>query len=102
MGYHDTAHPEQAVIEVFPVKGKKLTEAAEGAGLSPSTIPALLVTGANRAGLAHRVAHALAAAGINLRFLVAQALGRSYAAVLGFESEADATRAVPLIRKAAR
>jgi hypothetical protein len=29
-------------------------------------------------------------------------VGRSYSAVFGFESEADATRAVALIRKAAR
>lgn len=102
MGYREAAQLGKAVIEIFPVKGKKLTEAAEGAGLTPSTIPALLVTGANRAGLAHRIAHALAAAGINLRFLVAQSIGRRYSAVLGLESEAEATRAAPLIRRAAR
>jgi hypothetical protein len=87
MGYRDAAHSGEAVIEVYPIKGKALTEAAEGAGLSPSAIPALLLEGAKRARLARRVTHAL---------------GRRFSAVLGFESDADAARAVPLIRKAAR
>jgi hypothetical protein len=102
MGYREPGQPGKAVIELYPVKGRTLTEAAEGAGLLPATIPALLVSGSNRAGLGHRVARALADAGINVAFLVAQVVGRSYSAVFGFESEADATRAVALIRKAAR
>jgi hypothetical protein len=32
---------------------------------------------------------------------VAQAIGREFSAVLGFETEADATTAVPLIKKTA-
>jgi hypothetical protein len=103
MGYYQGGNqPTHAVIELAPVAGRRLTEAVEGAGLVPSAIPVLLVTGSNRAGLAHKVAHALARAGINLRFLMAQTVGRSYSAVLGFEKEADAARAVPLIRTAAR
>jgi hypothetical protein len=103
MGYYQGGNrATHAVIEIAPVAGKRLTEAVEGAGLVPSAIPALLVRGGNRAGLAHRVAHAIAGAGIDLRFLMAQTVGRSYSAVLGFEKESDAERAVPLIRAAAR
>ena len=58
------------------------------------SIPAILVSGPNRAGLAHRVARTLADAGINVVFLVAQVVGRSYSAVFGFESDADANSAV--------
>lgn len=62
----------------------------------------LVVRGPNRAGLAHRVARTLADAGINVAFLVAQVVGRSYSAVFGFENDGDAASAVALIRKAVR
>jgi hypothetical protein len=102
MGYREPGQPPKAVIEVYPVKGRRLTEAVEGAGLAPSRIPALLVSGRNRSGLAHTVARAIADAGINLSFLVAQKVGAHYSAVFGFETELDANRAMGLIRKAAR
>jgi len=101
MGYREPG-ASRAVVEIYPVRGKKLTQVAEGAGLRPASIPALLVTGQNRAGLALRVAHAIAEGGINLTFVVAQVLGRKYTGVFGFETDADATRAVGLIRKSAR
>jgi hypothetical protein len=42
----------------------------------------------------------MSAAGINMTFFVAQAVGRRFSAVLGFESEADAKIATPLITNA--
>jgi hypothetical protein len=102
MGYREPSQPEKAVIELFPVRGRKLTQAVEEAGLKPSAIPALVVSGTNRTGLAHKVACAIADAGINLAFLVAQTVGRNYSAIFGFESAADAARAASLIRKATR
>jgi predicted amino acid-binding ACT domain protein len=72
-----------------------------GAGLGPSAIPTLLVTGDNRAGLCEAMARGLADAGINIAFVVAQAVGRQFSAVFGFESEADAARATTLLKKAA-
>ena len=44
---------------------------------------------------------ALGQAGINLHFLMALVSGRRYAAVFGFGSEADADRAVSIIKKSA-
>jgi hypothetical protein len=102
MGYHEIGAPGEAVVELYPVSGSKASGAAARAGLGASGIPTLLVTGDNRAGLGHAMAAAIAEAGINLSFLVAQVAGRKYSAVLGFEREADASRAQGLIKKAAR
>lgn len=100
MGYRVPGQHERAVIEVWPVSGKKLSQAAESVGLRPSETPTLLVLGDDRPGLGHAMARALADAGINLVFLVAQVVGRRYSAVFGFESAADADRATGLLKKA--
>jgi hypothetical protein len=101
MGYHNPGRPDQAAIELFPVSGKKPASAAQSGGLSASSIPTLLVQGDNKAGLGYNLARALADAGINIDFLVAQVIGRKYSAVLGFANERDAASAATLIKKAA-
>ena len=78
-----------------------MRSAAEQVGLAASPIPTLLVEGDNKPGLAHRIAQAVADAGVNLSFLVAQVLGKRFVATLGFETEADAKKAAGLIKKAA-
>jgi hypothetical protein len=60
-----------------------------------------VVEGDNRSGLGHTIAKAIGDAGINLGFVMAQVVGRRYSAVFGFESDADASRAASLIKKAA-
>ncbi len=102
MGYKHPTSEGRAVIEVFPIKGKKLTAAAEAAGLRAASIPTLLVDGDNKPGLGHAVAQAIGAAGINISFFVAQVIGRRFSAVIGFETEEDARKAVPLIKKATK
>jgi hypothetical protein len=101
MGYRYPGPSTKAAVEVYPVVGKKLTEAARRAGLAPSSIPALLVEGDNKSGLGHAFSRAIADAGINMTFLVAQVLGRRYSAVVGFDTEADASAAATVIKKAA-
>ncbi len=91
-----------AVIEVSPVSGKKAVAAAESQGLGASTIATLLVEGDDRPGLGYALSHAIADAGINLDFLVAQVVGRKFSAIFGFANEADAKTATGLIKKAAR
>src|SRR5437879_12248468 len=59
MGYGEPGEV-QAVIELFPVGGKKLTAAMARAGLGPSVIPTLLVTGDNRAGMCQAMARGVA------------------------------------------
>ena len=100
MGYRYPGVESKAAIEVYPVSGKKSTAAAQAAGLSASPIPTLLVQGDNKPGLGHAMAGAIADAGINTSFLVAQVIGRRYSAVYGFETEDDARKAASLIKKA--
>ena len=102
MGYCYPGDRTKAAVELYPVATKKTTAAAQGAGLAPSSIAAVLVEGDNRAGLGSSMARALADAGLNLDFLVAQVIGRKYSAVIGFESETDADKAAGLIKKASK
>ena len=101
MGYRYPGDQSKAAIELHPVSGKKAIEAARSAGLAASSTPTVLVQGDNRPGLGHAIAKALGDAGINLGFVLAQVVGRKYAAVFGFENDSDAAKAVALIRKAA-
>ena len=101
MGYRYPGDQGKAAIELHPVSGKKAIEAAQLTGLAPSSIPTVLVQGDNRPGLGHAIAKALADAGINLNFVLAQVVGRKYAAVFGLENDSDAAKAIALIRKAA-
>jgi hypothetical protein len=100
MAYRFPGQESKAAIELYPVTGKKSAAAAGEAGFSASDIPALLVEGDNRAGLGYATAQAIADAGINMDFVVAQVIGRKYSAVFGFESDVDATKCAAIIRKA--
>jgi hypothetical protein len=101
MGYR---HPSAkgAVIEVFPITGKKAAAAAGTAGLSPASIPTLMVEGDNSPGLGYTIAQAVADGGINIAFLMAQVIGVKFAAMIGFQTEEDATKAMPMIKRAAK
>ena len=100
MAYTYPGEAGKAAIEVFPIAGKKAILAARAAGLEPTSIPALVVQGKNRAGRAHAAAAAIAKGGINLSFLMAQVVDKKFSAVLGFATEADAKRAAGLVKKA--
>ena len=100
MVYRFPGNENRGAIELYPVAGRRSAAAAQAGGLSASAIPTVLVDGDNRPGLGHAVAKAIADAGINLIFLMAQVLGRRYSAVMGFESEADSKKAAALIKKA--
>jgi len=102
MGYKHPTSEGKAVIEVFPIAGRKLAVAAEAAGLHTASIPTLLVEGDNKPGLGHAVARSIGAAGINISFFVAQVIGRRFSAIIGFEADEDARKAAPLIKKAAK
>lgn len=102
MGYRYTGAKTKAAVELFPVATKKAAAAAQAAGLEPSNIPALLVQGDDKPGVGFAIAKALGDAGINLDFFVGQTLQGKYSLVIGFDSEADAEKAAPLIKKAGR
>ena len=101
MAYRFPGDPDRGAVEVYPVSGKRATSAAENGGFSTFSLPALLVQGDDAPGLGARMCRAIAEAGINLDFVVAQVTGGKYSAVFGFEREEGARQAVPLIKKAA-
>jgi hypothetical protein len=101
MGYRYPGEPRKAAVELYRIDGKKATRAAVEAGLSASTISAILVEGDNRPGLGYDIAKAIADAGINLDFLVAQVIGKKFSAVIGFETASGKLHAIPLIKNAA-
>lgn len=102
MGYKMAGPAGRAVLELFPVKGKKAVAAAAAAGLAASGIPTLLVEGDDRRGLGHDLTRAVADAGVDVHFLVAQGIGRKFSAVFGFGSLEDARKAGVAMKKAAR
>jgi hypothetical protein len=87
MAYRYPGEGSKAAIELYPVTTKKSVAAAQEAGLSAATLPALLVEGDNRPGLGHAISQAIADAVINMDFVVAQVVGRKYSTVLGFKSD---------------
>ncbi len=102
MGYRIPGQENRAAIEVGPVSGARGESAAQQGGLSAAgAIPTLAVQGDNRAGLGAAMAREIAAAGIDIAFLVAQVVGDRYSAVFGFGTEDEARRAEAQIRKAA-
>ncbi len=100
MGYRYPGNETRAAIELYPVSGKKATTAAQGAGLSATSIPVLRVEGDNKPGLGYAIAKAIADGGINLNFVVAQVIGKKYSALFGFETEEETRKATALIKKA--
>jgi len=98
MGY---ATPDRsgAVVEVSPVSSPADRKAARAAGLAQSSFPCVMISGGNRPGLGYDVAQALAEAGININFFVAQSLGNSYTGLFSFEAATEADLAVRIIRK---
>ena len=100
MAYRFPGDESRGAVELFPISGKKASAAAQAAGLTAATeIPAVLVTGTNRAGIGSETTTAIADAGINLAFVVAQVIGSKFSAVYGFDNDADRRKAVALLKK---
>lgn len=100
MGYRIPGLETRAVLELAPVTGKAAFAAARQAGLAPSEIPTLVVEGDDAPALGLAQSRALAEAGINVAFLIAQVMGRRFSAVYGFERQEDADRAASLLKRA--
>jgi len=93
--------PGAGIVFLAPVKGRKATESAAMAGLSPATgMAALRVEGTDRPGLGAKMTGAIADAGINMRGLSAAALGSRFVAYVAFDSAEDAAKAATAIKAA--
>ena len=89
-----------AVIDIAPVVGRRATTAARSAGFEPLPTSTILIEGENRPGICFTAARALGDAGVSMDSVVAQAVGKKYQALFGFTNDADAKRAVILIKRA--
>jgi hypothetical protein len=101
MAYRYPGDESKAAVELYPVTAVKSVAAAKEAGLAASSVQAYLVEGDNRPGLGHAISQAIADAGINIDFVLAQVISRKYSAIFGFESETDATKGAAEIKKVA-
>ena len=82
MKYSVPGRSSRATVEILPGGGQRVTLAAQTTGFSLSPTPVLLVEGENRRGLAYAVANTIAWAGISVRFLSAQVVGKRYSELL--------------------
>jgi predicted amino acid-binding ACT domain protein len=93
--------PGKGVVFLGPIKGAKAQQAATTAGLKKTPdLAALRVDGPNRPGECQRLTKLLADAGINMRGLAATVIGNKFTISLGFDSDADATKAVQVLKEA--
>lgn len=92
--------PGKGILFVSPIQGKKQIEAARGAYFSEThEITALRIEGGNKAGLGHRLVHAVSDLGINLRGLMASVIGKKFVVFLAFDSGGDAEQGLRALRK---
>lgn len=95
--------PGTGVVFLTPIKGAKQRSAAQKAGLATTErLHSVRVEGPDRAGLGRKMTEALAGEGINLRGLSAAALGRRSVAYFAFDSEADASTAMRVLKRTLR
>lgn len=91
---------DSGAIEIYPVADSKAEQAAKEAGLHPAKeVHCVVAVGSDRAGIAYEMANAIGAAGINLHFAMCQAVENQFHAILGFDNEADADKAVGVLSK---
>jgi len=90
------------VVEVYGGEGRRAAMVARAAGFSVAPATTVLLQGDNRRGLAYAVANAVAWAGIAVRELEAEVVDTRYSAMLTFNNEEDAEKAIAVIRKVTR
>jgi len=91
--------PGKGVVFITPLRGDKEIAAASelGFGLANS-IHSVRIQGQNQPGLAADITQTLASANINLRGLSAAELVTRFVMYIGFDSEADADKAVGVLQ----
>ena len=103
LGYTCAGDLERSAVEVYPIAGDEAQDAARLAGLAPAErVTCLVVQGNDRIGLGRKVAEALAAAGINIHFVMVQTSGKKYTALFGFKNDIDAEKAILVVKRASR
>jgi len=93
-------NPGKGLLVAYPVKGAKVVRAAQEAGFAkPIDMFSVRIEGSDKPGVTAAVARALAQAGLSFRGLSATGSGRKFISFVALDSEADATRAVAVLKK---
>ena len=91
--------PGTGVVFVSPIKGKKVKDAAELAGMQPATnLGTVRVEGPDKPGLGAKMCAAISDAGINLKGVSAAVIGNKSVVYFGFDSAEDAKKAVKALK----
>jgi hypothetical protein len=92
--------PGRGVVFVTPIKGAKQVKAAKKAGFKKAqSLRSVRVAALDKPDLGGRLSQQIADAGINLRGLSGAAIGKRAVFHFAFDSAADASRAVRLLKK---
>lgn len=93
---------DTGLVFVAPIRGKPAEEAARSAGFrATATVPSLRIEGEDSPGLGHRIASAIAEAGVNMRGVSATTLGGKFVGYIGFHSSQEMERAEKALKKLA-
>jgi hypothetical protein len=94
--------PGKGLLVVAPVRGAKVTKAAQEAGFAKSgDLHSVRMEGADKPGVTAKTARALAQAGVSFRALSASAHGKKFVTYVALDSAVDAAKAVAALRKLA-
>ena len=95
----DPSNAGKGVAFLTPVKGANVRKAAKAAGFAPAEkLATLKVEGDDAPGLGSRITSAIADSGVNLRGVSGTVVGRKFVVYLGFDGNADATKAARALK----
>jgi hypothetical protein len=90
--------PGWGILYIAPVTGPDQVRAARSAGMHEVKNPVVIrVEGDNKAGLAHRLTHEWALAGISFQGLTMAVLGDKFVGYAAFDNSDDANRAATIL-----
>jgi len=91
--------PGTGVVFITPVEGAKQGRAAKAAGFRKAdNLHTVRIEGDDKPGVGARLTQAFADEGLNLRGLSAAAIGNKFVCHVALDSEADAAKAVRIVR----
>ena len=92
--------PGTGVLFLTPLKGDAQVKAAKKLGFRKTkNHPAIRIEGPDKPGEGAKITEALTAAGINLRGVSAAAIGKRFVAYIALDSQADAAKAIHILKK---
>jgi hypothetical protein len=92
--------PGTGIVFVGPIKGTKVTRAAQEAGFAKAeNMHGLRIEGGDKPGLGAKIARALGNAGVSFRGISAHALGTKFVSDIVLDSADDAAKAAAALKK---